>query len=90
MHASRIGTVFGRDLDDMERWIERKTTEVTSIFRRAEKHLQKVGILTRRVGGEGSALADSLKTVYENCGIEVLVAYGLTESSPLLATWIRQ
>jgi hypothetical protein len=66
MHASRISTVFGRDLDDMEHRIERKTTEVTSIFR--------VGILTRWVGGEGSALANSLITFYENCGIEVLVA----------------
>ena len=32
MHASRIGTVFGRDLDNMEKQIERKTTEVTSKF----------------------------------------------------------
>jgi len=30
MHASRIGTVFGRDLDHMEKQIDRKTTEVTS------------------------------------------------------------
>ena len=33
----------------------------------------------------GSALAGSLETFYENCGIEILVAYGLTECSPLLA-----
>lgn len=61
MHASRIGTVFGRDLDDMERRIERKTTEVTSIFRRAEKHLQKVGILTRRVGGEEAVVGRNVQ-----------------------------
>jgi syntaxin 16 len=61
MHASRIGTVFGRDLDDMERRIERKTTEVTSIFRRAEKHLQKVGILTRRAGGEEAVVGTNVQ-----------------------------
>lgn len=33
----------------------------------------------------GSALASSLETFYENCGINILVGYGLTECSPLLA-----
>jgi hypothetical protein len=33
MHASRIGTVFGRDLDNMEKQIERKTREVTGAFK---------------------------------------------------------
>lgn len=33
----------------------------------------------------GSALAGSLETFYENCGMNVLVGYGLTECSPLLA-----
>lgn len=52
MHASRIGTVFGRDLDAMEKQIERKTTEVTTLFRKAERYLQKVGASTKRAGGE--------------------------------------
>ena len=33
----------------------------------------------------GSALAGSLETFYENCGIPVCVGYGLTECSPLIA-----
>jgi len=52
MHASRIGTVFGRDLDTMERQIERKTTDITTLFRKAERSLQKVGASTRMAGGE--------------------------------------
>ena len=56
MHASRIGTVFGRDLDNMERQIERKTTEVTTLFRKAERYLQKVGASTRQAGGEESTV----------------------------------
>ena len=33
----------------------------------------------------GSALAGGLETFYENCGIDILVGYGLTECSPLLS-----
>ena len=33
----------------------------------------------------GSALAGSLETFYENCGLTIVVGYGLTECSPLLA-----
>lgn len=33
----------------------------------------------------GSALAGSLETFYENCGLDIVVGYGLTECSPLLA-----
>jgi syntaxin 16 len=61
MHASRIGTVFGRDLDDMERRIERRTTEVTTLFRKAERHLQKVGASTRRAGGEESVVGANVQ-----------------------------
>ena len=32
MHASRIGTVFGKDLDDMEAKIERLTNDITGKF----------------------------------------------------------
>ena len=61
MHASRIGTVFGRDLDDMERRIERRTTEVTALFRKAERHLQRVGASTRRAGGEESVVGANVQ-----------------------------
>ncbi len=61
MHASRIGTVFGRDLDDMERQIERKTTEVTTLFRKAERYLQKVGTSTRQAGGEESVVGANVQ-----------------------------
>jgi syntaxin 16 len=61
MHASRIGTVFGRDLDDMERRIERRTTEVTNLFRKAERHLQRVGASTRRAGGEESVVGANVQ-----------------------------
>jgi long-chain acyl-CoA synthetase len=33
----------------------------------------------------GSALAGSLETFYENCGITICVGYGLTECAPLIA-----
>lgn len=33
----------------------------------------------------GSALAGSLETFYENCGLDICVGYGLTECSPLIA-----
>ena len=39
----------------------------------------------RNIISGGSALAGGLETFYENCGIKVLVGYGLTECSPLLA-----
>src|SRR5210317_1816024 len=61
MHASRIGTVFGRDLDTMERQIERKTTEVTTLFRKAERYLQKVGTSTRQAGGEESTVGANVQ-----------------------------
>lgn len=33
----------------------------------------------------GSALASSLETFYENCGINICVGYGLTECAPLIS-----
>jgi len=39
----------------------------------------------RNIISGGSALAGSLETFYDKCGIQVLVGYGLTECSPLLA-----
>lgn len=39
----------------------------------------------KKIISGGSALAGGLETFYENCGIDILVGYGLTECSPLLA-----
>ena len=61
MHASRIGTVFGRDLDTMERQIERKTTDITTLFRKAERSLKKVGASTRMAGGEESTVGANVQ-----------------------------
>eukprot|EP00986_Skeletonema_menzelii_P016561 scaffold15059_cov146-Skeletonema_menzelii.AAC.1 len=61
MHASRIGTVFGRDLDTMERQIERKTTDITTTFRKAERSLKKVGASTRMAGGEESTVGANVQ-----------------------------
>lgn len=61
MHASRIGTVFGRDLDAVEKQIERKTTEVTNLFRKAERYLQKVGNITKRAGGEEATVGANIQ-----------------------------
>lgn len=61
MHASRIGTVFGRDLDSMEKEIDKKTTDVTNLFRKAERYLQKVGASTKRAGGEEAKVGANIQ-----------------------------
>jgi len=61
MHASRIGSVFGRDLDDMEGKIERLTQEITNQFRTAERYLKKVGIATNRAGGEEATIGANVQ-----------------------------
>ena len=43
LHSQRVGSVFGKDLDDMEGRIERMTAGITDEFRVAERHLQTVG-----------------------------------------------
>lgn len=48
MHATRLGSVFGKDLENMEGRIERKTRDMTDQFRYAERLLQKVGMATKR------------------------------------------
>jgi hypothetical protein len=48
MHATRLGSVFGKDLETMEGRIEKKTRDMTDQFRYAERLLQKVGMATRR------------------------------------------
>jgi len=61
MHASRVGSVFGKDLDDMEGRIEKKTSDITDQFRVAERLLQKVGIATRRAGGEQATVGANVQ-----------------------------
>jgi len=61
MHATRVGTVFGRDLDDMEVKIENMTGDITDKFRQAEKALMRVGAATRRVGGEEATIGANVQ-----------------------------
>eukprot|EP00542_Grammatophora_oceanica_P019771 CAMPEP_0194049118 /NCGR_PEP_ID=MMETSP0009_2-20130614/29703_1 /TAXON_ID=210454 /ORGANISM="Grammatophora oceanica, Strain CCMP 410" /LENGTH=309 /DNA_ID=CAMNT_0038695193 /DNA_START=24 /DNA_END=953 /DNA_ORIENTATION=+ len=52
LHSSRVGSVFGKDLDDMEGRIEKLTGDITDRFRQAERYLKRVGAATKRAGGE--------------------------------------
>jgi syntaxin 16 len=64
MHATRVGSVFGRDLDDMEGRIEKMTSNLTDQFRFAERLLQKVGQATRRAGGEEATVGANVQRRY--------------------------
>jgi len=46
---------------------------------------QGFGGNVKRIIAGGSALAGHLDTFYENCGLPIVVGYGLSECSPLLA-----
>jgi len=61
LHASRVGSVFGKDLDDMEVRIQHMTRDVTDKFRRAERILRQVGAATRRAGGEEAAIGANVQ-----------------------------
>jgi hypothetical protein len=61
MHAQRVGSVFGRDLADMEHSIEKKTASVTDLFRKAERLLQSVGVATRRAGGQEATVGANVQ-----------------------------
>eukprot|EP00934_Nitzschia_sp_Nitz4_P009113 Nitzschia sp. Nitz4//scaffold65_size103378//6081//7169//NITZ4_004452-RA/size103378-augustus-gene-0.77-mRNA-1//1//CDS//3329556198//9103//frame0 len=61
MHASRLGSVFGKDLDNMEDQIQAMTRDVTDRFRKAERSLQRVGAATRRAGGEEAAIGANVQ-----------------------------
>jgi len=61
LHSSRVGSVFGKDLDDMEGKIERVTQDVTDRFRQAERYLQRVGVATRRAGGEEATVGANVQ-----------------------------
>jgi hypothetical protein len=61
MHAQRVGSVFGKDLADMEHNIEAMTAQVTDKFRMAERLLQKVGLATRRAGGQEATVGANVQ-----------------------------
>ena len=61
LHASRVGSVFGKDLDLLEGKIEGLTRDITDQFRHAERLLQKVGAATRRAGGEEAAVGANVQ-----------------------------
>ena len=61
LHASRVGSVFGKDLDDMEGRIELMTRDITNSFRTAERSLSKIGAATRKAGGEEAAIGSNVQ-----------------------------
>ena len=61
MHATRVGSVFGKDLDQLETTIERHTQQITDAFRYAERLLQKVGAATKRAGGEEATVGANVQ-----------------------------
>lgn len=65
MHAQRINSVFGRDLDHREEAIEEKTARVTDLFRQAERLLQRVGMATRHAGGQEATVGANVQRRYE-------------------------
>lgn len=60
MHATRVGTVFG-GVDDMEMKIERMTGDITDKFRHAERLLMRVGMATRKCGGEEALIGTNVQ-----------------------------
>lgn len=72
MHAQRVGSVFGKDLEDMEHLIEKRTVEVTDRFRYAEGLLQKVGMATRRAGGQEAIVGANVQRRYEETEHDML------------------
>lgn len=64
MHASRVGSVFGKGLDDMETKIENQTRNITDQFRYAERLLQKVGAATRRTSAEEAQIGANVQRRY--------------------------
>lgn len=61
MHAQRVGSVFGKDLENMEQHIENMTFQVTDKFRTSERLLQKVGLATRNAGGQEATIGSNVQ-----------------------------
>jgi hypothetical protein len=64
MHSNRVGSVFGKDLDQVEGRIEKLTRDITDRFRQAERVLQRVGAATRRAGGEEATVGANVQRRY--------------------------
>ena len=64
MHATRVGTVFGTNLDDMEMKIEGMTGDITDKFRSAERLLMRVGMATKKCGGEEALIGANVQRRY--------------------------
>lgn len=63
MHSNRLGSVFGSTsaLDEKEAQIEEKTSEITSLFRHAEKRLQRVGLAAGQGGKEDAIVISNVQ-----------------------------
>jgi len=61
LHASRVGSVFGKDLQDMEGQIEHLTQDITDKFRTVERMLTKVGAATKRAGGQEATIGANVQ-----------------------------
>mmetsp|Transcript_9305 Transcript_9305/g.12027 ORF Transcript_9305/g.12027 Transcript_9305/m.12027 type:complete len:231 (-) Transcript_9305:1472-2164(-) len=63
MHSNRLGSVFGSTsaLDEKEAQIEEKTNEITSLFRHAEKTLQRVGLAAGQGGKEDAIVISNVQ-----------------------------
>lgn len=93
-HAQRIGSVFGRDLQNMESVIEQQTSIITEQFRVAERLLQKVGYATKRSGGQEATVGANVQRRYDGSyrvpSIPLSDSYSLTcsHSSYLLFIYV--
>lgn len=76
MHSNRVGSVFGKDLDDMEGKIEQLTHNVTDRFRQAERVLQRVGAATRNAGGEEATVGANVQRRCVYCVYTVRIMEG--------------
>jgi len=61
MHANRVGTIFGRDLEHMEEKIEQMTKDITDRFRAAERLLKRVGAATKMEGGSDAMVGANVQ-----------------------------
>lgn len=61
LHSTRLGSVFGKDINNMEERIEKLTREITDGFRAAEKLLHRIGSATKRSGGQDAMVGANIQ-----------------------------